>query len=474
MDRVERFDLFRFDAAPTMTQQGFMRLRANLTRTGVLEYKRADGSTQRELRHPDEVFHDDSLGSMRGMPLTDLHQAMVTPGNASGLIKGTVGDDVKQDGKFVRGRVTVMDGALIGMIQEGKRRELSPGYTCAVEMTAGEHDGERFDGIQRTIRYNHLAIGPAGWGRSGGDVAIKLDAAGAALCTWDGFGTSQLGLFVRDRVALKGLTPDQAAQETGIDRFKLDAIMGGFGSVPTASEFSALARLFDVSEKSLIALVPLDERGELPELLNARRDHKERTTMKITTTLNGIAFPVEVPDELAGNFQTAIAGTVKRADDAEAARDDVQGKLDAATADRDKVQAKLDAAVDPKALDAAVAERAQLHLDAAKILGADFKFDGLNVREIQEAAICKSRGDDAIKFDGKSDAYVAGSFEAAVAVHQDAAGDKGTAAAAARAAAAGIKPPVVRKDGEDDPFDAEAARGRMIKRNDSLWQDAAK
>ncbi|MCP4051067.1 MAG: DUF2213 domain-containing protein [bacterium] len=53
--------------------EGFLRLPAKVTRTGIFIYRKADGSLVKELRPSDEVFNADSLTSLLGKPLTNNH-----------------------------------------------------------------------------------------------------------------------------------------------------------------------------------------------------------------------------------------------------------------------------------------------------------------------------------------------------------------------------------------------------------------
>ena len=73
----ERADVMRLDfgafSKVERTPQGGMRIPANLTRTGVFIYRRKDGTERRELREPAEVFHADSLSTLRSAPVTNLH-----------------------------------------------------------------------------------------------------------------------------------------------------------------------------------------------------------------------------------------------------------------------------------------------------------------------------------------------------------------------------------------------------------------
>lgn len=182
--RVQRFDFSRLSAKPIKTPQGFLRIPGSLTRIGVLSYKRADGSWVKELREPAEVFSQVSLDTLKGVPITDMHTAMVSPNNVKELSVGYVGDDVRQDGEFANGTITVQEAKAIAMVERGDRRELSPGYTCFIDNTPGVYNGERYDSVQRDIVYNHLAIGPVGWGRAGSEVSVHMDGGmddGAAV-----------------------------------------------------------------------------------------------------------------------------------------------------------------------------------------------------------------------------------------------------------------------------------------------------
>ena len=176
--KVERLDFGRFTKVER-TPQGGLRVPAHLTRVGVFVYTRPDGTTVRELRPPEEVFHDDSLSTLAGAPVTDLHPpSPVRPSNWRDLTVGHVSDNVKHDDKFVSAALMIQDADAISKVEREDRRELSCGYTCRLDETPGEWNGERYDAVQRNIRYNHVAIGPRNWGRAGNEVALRLDAQG--------------------------------------------------------------------------------------------------------------------------------------------------------------------------------------------------------------------------------------------------------------------------------------------------------
>jgi hypothetical protein len=177
--RVNRFDVAEI-GKPVRTPQGFLRVAAFLTRAGVFEYKRHDGSMARELRPPEEVFRADSLASLSAAPLTDLHPTeMVSPKNVRTLRVGHVGEAVRQDGNLVAASVTIEDEEVIARVERGDRREISCGYQCRLDVTAGDYNGQRYDAVQRDIVYNHAALGPRNWGRAGSEVALRLDSGDA-------------------------------------------------------------------------------------------------------------------------------------------------------------------------------------------------------------------------------------------------------------------------------------------------------
>lgn len=176
--RVERFDRGTRIDKTTPTAGGGIRVDAALTRTGVLLYKLGDGSTRREWRPPEDVYDVASLASLRGAPVTDLHpDEPVTGATWRALAVGHVGDDVRDESPFVAASIIVQDAGAVAKVADGSRVELSCGYSCGLEMSAGvTPDGEHYDAIQRGILYNHVALLPRGEGRAGKSVALRLDA----------------------------------------------------------------------------------------------------------------------------------------------------------------------------------------------------------------------------------------------------------------------------------------------------------
>lgn len=158
------------------TPQGFLKVEGYASRTGIFEYRNRDGSIRRELRESNEVFRDDALSAFEGASVTDGHPSaeLVTPENARQLTVGTVIEPARRDGSLVRTTMVVNDAAMIAKMKHGKRA-LSVGYEVDYEKTPGTHpEFGRYDGIQRNLRINHLAIVDAG--RAGPEACMRLDS----------------------------------------------------------------------------------------------------------------------------------------------------------------------------------------------------------------------------------------------------------------------------------------------------------
>ncbi len=177
---------YRYDRgelrSPVRMDNGWLRVDAFLTRCGVFKYRNLDGTTRAELRTPEEVFKPDSMASFAMIPVTDNHPpSPLTAANAKMFTVGMTGENVKQDGDYMRNSIMVTVDDVVSKMDAGKR-ELSCGYTCDLEMTEGvTADGEHYDAIQRNIRGNHVAIVDVG--RAGTTVRVHMDSADGVMIT---------------------------------------------------------------------------------------------------------------------------------------------------------------------------------------------------------------------------------------------------------------------------------------------------
>jgi len=161
--------------SPVREPNGWLRFDALPTRIGVFTYQNADGSLRRELRLPQHVFDSRALASFHMVPLTNDHpDEALTADNTAQYQRGSIGNDVRRDGDFVRVSGLVTDAALVAAIMAGKT-ELSCGYDCELVPTAGEWNGIKYDAVQTNIRGNHIAV--VDRGRAGPSARINMDAA---------------------------------------------------------------------------------------------------------------------------------------------------------------------------------------------------------------------------------------------------------------------------------------------------------
>jgi len=159
----------------TKTPEGFLTGRAIITNVGVFPYVMDDGSVRLELRPAEEVFHPDSIASLKNKVLTNDHPTVaVDADNAADLQKGFVGDTVYADGFHLSAPITITDADTVADVQAGKRG-LSAGYSVDIDETSGVWMGIHYDVIQRNIRYNHTAVVERG--RAGDSARMKLDSA---------------------------------------------------------------------------------------------------------------------------------------------------------------------------------------------------------------------------------------------------------------------------------------------------------
>lgn len=176
MPRLARVDASAPFSHAGVTPTGGMRIDAVMSSACVREYDWPDGRTMRELRHPDEVFAPESVASLMGAAVTILHpDEFVTPENYSTLSKGHV-STVTPANPLLSGKIDVNATEAISGVKNGDLIECSCGYNADVEEESGEWEGQKYDAVQRNIRYNHVALGPRDWGRQGPNVALRTDA----------------------------------------------------------------------------------------------------------------------------------------------------------------------------------------------------------------------------------------------------------------------------------------------------------
>jgi hypothetical protein len=158
------------------TAAGYLVADARFARSGLYSYAGSEvGKPEMDTvvvyRPPEQVFSQDAMASFAHRPITNEHpDTMVDASNWKGLAVGFTDGTVARDGDFVRVPMMVTDAATIAAYDDGKA-ELSAGYDCELEFTAGTTpEGAHYDATMKDIRGNHIAI--VDRGRAGSECRI--------------------------------------------------------------------------------------------------------------------------------------------------------------------------------------------------------------------------------------------------------------------------------------------------------------
>lgn len=184
---MSTIDCFRYDVAPignyVFTDEGYLKVSGRIARTGIQPYTAADGSVRLEYRPEEEVSSQEAIESFKGKCVTDNHPpVLLDSANTKDYAVGFTDSDVLYSDGFVNATLTITDKDVIEKVMKGRARELSCGYRVEFDATPGTTpNGERYDGIQRNIRGNHVAL--VDRGRAGPTVRLALDSADAADAT---------------------------------------------------------------------------------------------------------------------------------------------------------------------------------------------------------------------------------------------------------------------------------------------------
>lgn len=183
MLRIDNIGTF---SEPERLPNGFMRIPAAITRTGIFNYTLGNGQVRRELRSVDEVLKQESLDTLKALVVTNDHpmDGKVTPKNAKKEQVGfsserIVVDHVSDEEKILKTILTVTDADALDAVGKGKR-QLSCGYDCDLDFTPGTHPVfGTYDAIQKNILYNHISI--VDRARGGSVLSLHLDSE-AGIC----------------------------------------------------------------------------------------------------------------------------------------------------------------------------------------------------------------------------------------------------------------------------------------------------
>ena len=182
-----RYTDARLDASSIQDlPDGSIRVTAQMTHPGIFEYRNPNGSSRKEYRPPEEVFSKSALSTFAGAAVTINHprqadgQRLVTSKSWKKDAVGHAGDNVREDGGHMVADLYIRDEDAVRNVKAGHVKHVSLGYKVDYDPTPGvTPDGQRYDGVQRNIRGNHIAILPNGVApRGGSECVLRLDSQG--------------------------------------------------------------------------------------------------------------------------------------------------------------------------------------------------------------------------------------------------------------------------------------------------------
>lgn len=240
------------------TPQGGLRVEAAVSRAGVLRYRDTAGQEWAELVPAEELGAEDSLATLRGATVTDLHPpGLVTAESYREVAVGHVHDDVRVEGGYVVATLTVNDAAECARIRAGERKDTSAGYVCDLDETPGvTPEGESYQRVQRRRRYNHVGLGPEGWGRAGSDVGLRLDGGAVAVRVDAPAGDPSMKRTIKVRGVEYRLDGDDKA----LDDKKVEMAQGAIDSMEKKADADGaeLAAVKDALMKALQTVAGLE------------------------------------------------------------------------------------------------------------------------------------------------------------------------------------------------------------------------
>lgn len=120
------------------------------------------------LRHPDELAK--AAESSNNIQLLEVHEPVHASDPKRELTIGSTGTDGVFNAPYLQNSLVVWEAEAIARIESKETCELSCGYRYTPDMTPGEYEGVAFDGIMRSIVFNHVAL--VSLGRAGRDVLV--------------------------------------------------------------------------------------------------------------------------------------------------------------------------------------------------------------------------------------------------------------------------------------------------------------
>ena len=260
MGQVSRYDYGQVTKSE-VTDEGYLKVWCKAARVGTQLYTRGDGTQVREYRPEDEVSNPDSLASFGMKAVTLNHPKVLLDSKTTKLHQvGHAGSHVRFSDGFVEVALVITDQDAIDAVQRGDAQEVSAGYRVDYDPTPGvTPNGESYDGIQRNIKVNHIAL--VARGRAGREARLLLDSCDRNDAVADIEPPSNSPVISMARITLDGLDIELPADAAGaVQSFVKE----------TGRAQAELQQKLDAQEEKIQAVVT--EKTEAQDRIDASQD----------------------------------------------------------------------------------------------------------------------------------------------------------------------------------------------------------
>lgn len=407
-----RYDRAEIQPGWEETPEGYLRIPATFSRAGLQRYRRADGSTAVEYRPEEEVAREDALLSLANLPVTLEHPPeLLTPETCKDYQRGFSGSHVEYRSPFATGFVTITDRDAIDAVKRGDAREVSVGYRVKFDATPGTtSDGQRYDGVQREISGNHIAI--VRKGRAGPEVRLHMDSAYAVDPYRDDGASDTTQTEEEHMTAVAALSNATEALANALSaHVRADA--KGRKSMPVMEEEESREGADDPE---------MEGEGEMEMDPDEEMDGGAANlgSYKVAKKDAGGCGMKRSDSDLVPRWQ--LDEVIRERDEAMAAHERDLGRLDALVERIDSLESEIDSRLDSDIdLNALVQQRLELIDQLEAVTGERptmDSLDGMTDRELMVDALVQA-GVDAERLEGRSDDYVAATFDLYANARQD-------------------------------------------------------
>lgn len=120
------------------------------------------------FRDPDELQR--AAPTFNNLPLLSRHVPITAHAHRPDLVIGSTGTDAIFEYPYLDNSLVLWTAEAIEAVESNRQKELSSAYRYRADMAPGEFEGEKYDGVMRDIRGNHVALVEDG--RAGSDVVV--------------------------------------------------------------------------------------------------------------------------------------------------------------------------------------------------------------------------------------------------------------------------------------------------------------